>query len=385
MTKKISILGSTGSIGQSTLDVVALHPNCFKVVALAAGTNLDKLTEQIKKFHPQLVSVKTEEEVPLLKEKLSGLSSYPDIVCGLQGTMAVADCPEVDLVISAIVGAAGLQPTLQAIRSGKTIGLANKESMVIAGELMRQAAQKSGSIILPVDSEHSAIFQCLQGNRTQDVKRLILTASGGPFLNRPLADFHSITKAEALRHPNWAMGMKITIDSATMMNKGLEVMEARWLFDFPIDRIDVCIHPQSIIHSMVEYVDGSVISQMGVPDMKVPIGYALSYPERLETGAVPLDLFAKKELNFYPPDFEKFTSLKTAYDVGRAGKSYPAVFNAANEVTVEAFLHDRIRFVDIAPLNKKAIEAHNSFELKSLEDVLEADRWARDYTQRLVV
>ncbi|MBI2339743.1 MAG: 1-deoxy-D-xylulose-5-phosphate reductoisomerase [Deltaproteobacteria bacterium] len=379
MTKRISILGSTGSIGLSTVDLVLRHPDRFQVVGLAAGSNLKVLCGQIQKLKPKIVSVKSEGEAGELRN-LVGRNTV-EIVHGVEGASLVASHPEADMVISAIVGAAGLLPTLKAIQQGKTVGLANKESMVIAGELMRREAVKKNVTILPVDSEHSALFQCLEGQRREDVERLILTASGGPFLHKPASEFGQITVKEALNHPNWKMGAKITVDSATMMNKGLEVMEARWLFDLPVDKIDICVHPQSIVHSMVEYIDGSVMAQMGLPDMKVPIAYALSYPERIETGVPRLDLFQKRELTFYPPDFEKFTCLKTAYEVARRGKTSPAVLNAANEEAVAAFLADKIKFTDIPRLIDKTIQAHQPFEVKSLEDVLEADRWARERTK----
>ena len=389
MIKNISILGSTGSIGVSTIDLVRRHPDKFRVIGLAAGGNLKLLAEQVRALKPKMVSVNEGDTifqkityVDALKELLKGIDV--EIVSGVEGACNVASLPEVDLVISAIVGAAGLLPTLRAIESGKTIGLANKESMVIAGELMRQKANQHQAQILPVDSEHSAIFQCLQGNRREDVQRLILTASGGPFLHKPVSEFGSITKAEALRHPNWSMGEKITIDSATMMNKGLEVMEARWLFDLAVEKVDVCIHPQSIVHSMVEYKDGSVMAQLGVPDMKVPIAYALSYPERIETGVASLNLFEKKELTFFEPDFEKFRCLKLAYDVGRKGGTYPAVLNAANEIVVDSFLKGTLKFLEIPKIIEAVLEKHQSQSANSLENILLADQWARDLAIKLV-
>lgn len=381
MTKKISILGCTGSIGLSTLEIVEKHPDRFEVVGLAAGKNIDLLANQIRCFKPRLVSVQSPREVDSLKTML-GQNSL-EIGWGAGGAQAVAAMDEADMVVSAIVGAQGLLPTLKALAKGKVVGLANKESMVIAGELMSQEANKSRGKILPIDSEHSALAQCLEGHRKVDVKRLILTASGGPFFNKPAQAFSSITVDEALKHPNWSMGPKITIDSATLMNKGLEVMEARWLFEVPIDRIDICIHPQSIIHSMVEYIDGSVIAQMGVPDMKVPIAYAMSYPERIETGTTPLNLFAKRELTFFEPDFEKFPCLKMAYDVGRKGQTYPAVLNAANEVVVDSFLKKRISFPEIPRILSKIIEVHEPRPVDGLEDILEADRWAREMALRI--
>lgn len=380
MTKKISILGSTGSIGLSTIDLVDRHPDKYEVVGLAAGSNIDVLKSQIEKLKPQLVSVKSEDDLQKLRTLVG--SNTVEIMHGTEGARAVAALNDAEMVVSAIVGAAGLLPTLEAIQKGKTIGLANKESMVIAGELMRKEAAKNKVTILPVDSEHSALFQCLEGHRIKDIHRLILTASGGPFLHKPKEDFNQITVQEALKHPNWDMGAKITIDSATMMNKGLEVMEARWLFDLPVEKIDICVHPQSIIHSMVEYIDGSVISQMGVPDMKVPIAYALSYPERIETGVPFLNLFEQRELTFFEPDFKKFPCLQIAYDVAKKGKTYPAVLNAANEEVVDAFLKEKISFVSIPGYIDQTIQAHKAFDVKSLEDILEADRWAREFTRK---
>jgi len=376
--KKISLLGSTGSIGLSTLDIVARYPDRFQIVGLAAGNNIDILVEQIRRFQPEVVAVKTEEGARLLSQKLQDKKT--EILFGEDGMIAVATLHSATHVVSAIVGAAGLLPTLEALRTGKTVGLANKESMVIAGELMKRAGQASA--IVPIDSEHSALFQCLQGQNKKDLSRLLLTASGGPFLNRPQNTFSSITVADALKHPNWSMGAKITIDSATMMNKGLEVMEARWLFDVSVDQIGVVVHPQSIIHSMVEYRDGTTLAQMGLPDMRVPIAYALTYPERVETGVASVSWGKLGQMTFFEPDFEKFPALKIAFEVSRQGQTYPAVLNAANEIAVEAFLKEKISFVQIIQLVQKTLEAHQPKPLSSLEDVLEADRWARECTQK---
>lgn len=374
--KKISILGSTGSIGKSTLDICRQHVDLFSVVGLAAGQNTQLLLEQIKEFRPSVVSIALQEHADVIK---SALPSGVELVVGATGAEAVATHDQATLVVSAMVGAAGLSPTLKAIEAKKTIALANKESMVIAGELMSVAARKNGVTILPVDSEHSAIFQCLKGEAIDDVAALILTASGGPFLKRAVQDFSQITKAEALKHPNWHMGEKITIDSATMMNKGLEVMEARWLFGMPVDKIRVVVHPQSIVHSMVEFVDGSVLAHLGEPDMRVPIAYALNYPRRISTGVKKLHLPAREQLTFLEPDLKKFGCLKLALEAARLGKSYPAVLNAANEVAVEMFLKEKIRFVDIAKLLEACMERHQAFAVTSLEDVLEADRWGRAF------
>ncbi|MBX7148059.1 1-deoxy-D-xylulose-5-phosphate reductoisomerase [bacterium] len=383
MTKKISILGSTGSIGVQTLDIVDRHPDKFQIVALSCGNNVDVVAGQIKKFKPQLVSVATDAAAQKLKQQLNGLSC--SIMVGAEGAVEVASHPDAHVVISSIVGAAGLMPTLAALRQGKTVGLANKESMVIAGQMMSDVAKKHGATILPVDSEHSAIFQCLQGQSVEDVKRIILTASGGPFLHKSLSDFKSITVKDALKHPNWDMGAKITIDSASMMNKGLEVMEARWLFNMPTSKIGVVVHPQSIIHSMVEYNDGSVLAQMGNPDMRVPIAYALSYPRRIETGTTPLDLPKLSQLTFFEPDLVRFPSLKLAFDVAEKADTYPAVLNAANEIAVDAFLKEKIGFVDIPKIVENTLLAHKACKLTSLDVVVESDRWARECAGRMVV
>lgn len=374
--KNISLLGSTGSIGVSTLDVCRQHPGRFRVVALAAGSNIDLLLKQIREFSPEVVSVRSDADLdtirPHLPKSIHAFSGEP-------GAVQVATHPHADVVVSAIVGAAGLVPTLKAIAAGKTLALANKESMVIAGELMSKLAKKHGVRIVPVDSEHSAIFQCLNGEHQDDIEHLVLTASGGPFLNTPVAEFPLITKAQALKHPNWDMGAKITIDSASMMNKGLEVIEAHYLFGVPVEKVKVVVHPQSVIHSMIEFVDGSVMAQMGEPDMRVPIAYALSYPRRITTQIKRLDLPERRELTFFAPDLKKFHCLKLAFDVAKMGQSYCAVLNAANESAVDLFLKDRIKFVDIPRLVEKALESHTPFVIESIEDVLRADSWARSF------
>jgi len=374
--KKLSILGSTGSIGVSTLEIVAAHPDRFKVIALSAGNNLELLFKQIKAFSPQLVAVISEESAKKLREMLPG--KKPEIMHGVAGMIAVATAAEAEMVVAAIVGAAGLVPTAAAIKAGKDLALANKETLVTAGHLIMEMVKEKGIKLYPVDSEHSAIFQSLQGHRREDVRRIILTASGGPFLNYPLEKLARVSISDALNHPNWSMGRKITIDSATMVNKGLEVIEARWLFDMPADKISVNIHPQSIIHSMVEYVDGCVMAQLGVPDMKAPIAYALTYPERVATGVRPLDLTGLSGLTFFNPDCERFPALKLAYLAMEAGESMPAVLNAANEVAVEAFLDGRIKFTDISVIIEKTMDAHNPHSLKSIEEVLSVDSWGRE-------
>jgi 1-deoxy-D-xylulose-5-phosphate reductoisomerase len=373
--KNITILGSTGSIGVSTLEIVAAHPDRFRVVALTAGKNLELLVRQIRQFAPRIAVVACNEDVPRLKELCSGLDCL--ILGGIEGLIAAATADETETVVAAIVGAAGLVPTAAAIHAGKNIALANKETLVTAGHLFMEMVKEFGVQLYPVDSEHSAVFQSMEGHSSKDIQRIILTASGGPFLNTPAAQLAHVTVRDALNHPNWSMGKKITIDSATMMNKGLEVIEARWLFDTPVDKIDVNIHPQSIIHSMVEYVDGCVIAQLGTPDMKAPIAYALAYPERIATGVTPLDLTTMGGLTFSAPDTEKFRCLALAYRAINAGESMPAVMNAANEIAVEAFLEGRISFLQIAETIERTMQAHVPHALCSLEEVLKVDLWGR--------
>lgn len=383
--KNIAILGSTGSIGTSALDVIRNHPSRFRAVALAAGRNIALLRDQIDVFRPRFVSVCGEEEAQKLSTMLG--PSETEILCGPFGYEAVAACEEANMVLSALVGAAGLLPTLRAIECGKDIALANKETLVMAGRLVMERASANGVRILPVDSEHSAIFQCLAHESLENVRRIILTASGGPFRSRPVEEMHTVTVEEALRHPNWKMGRKITVDSATMMNKGLEVIEAHWLFGASTDRIDVLIHPQSIIHSMVEYMDGSIIAQFGIPDMKGPIAYALSFPERLHRNGAFLDFFEAGPLTFSPPDLNRFPCLKLAYEAGKKGGTMPSALNAANEVAVEAFLEGEIGFLDIPGTIEKTLAAHRNTTSDSIEEVLLADQWARqaanEYIARL--
>jgi 1-deoxy-D-xylulose-5-phosphate reductoisomerase len=380
--KRLAILGSTGSIGVTTLAVVEKFPERFRVVTLAAGKNLERLREQVIKIQPELVSLTSEESARELRTQLPHFRG--EIMWGAEGLTAVATYPTVEMVVSALVGAAGLPPTLAAIQAGKDIALANKEALVVSGELMTREAKKRGVRLLPVDSEHNAIFQALHGHKIQSVKRIILTASGGPFLHRPLSELADATPQEALQHPTWKMGNKITIDSATLMNKGLEVIEARWLFDLPPEEVSVIVHPQSIIHSMVEYVDGSVIAQLGIPDMTIPIAYILAYPDRLSLAHLPsLDLAAAAQLTFFAPDLEKFPCLGLAYQALKKGGTSPVVLNAANEVAVESFLAGQIQFTDIAVLNQQVLEAHKVQPVESLERLLEADRWARGYAQEV--
>lgn len=380
--KRLAVLGSTGSIGVSTLDIVAAHRDRFKIVALTAGRNLALLEEQIASFHPEIVAVPDEEHAARLRARLG--AGGPQVLFGMAGLIACAAASPADMVVSAIVGAAGLEPTLAAVEAGRDVALANKETLVIAGELVMAAVARAGVRLFPVDSEHSAIFQSLEGHRRTDVRRLILTASGGPFRNWSLDDLQKVTPRDALAHPNWTMGRKITIDSATMMNKGLEVIEAHWLFGLPVEQIAVHIHPESIVHSMVEYVDGAVMAQLGIPDMTTPIAYALSYPERLQLDLPPLDLCRLGRLHFSEPDSHCFPCLGLAYDALRRGGSAPAVLNAANELAVEAFLSERIGFLDIPRIIASVVAQHEVTAADSLERILAADQWARRMAQKKI-
>ena len=381
--KNIAILGSTGSIGRSALQVVEQFPDRLQVVALAAGRNIDLLAEQIHRFRPRLAAV---FDLQLAKDLTSRLQPgiEVEVVAGSQGYQQVASCAEAEMILSSMVGAAGLIPTLSAIRAGKDVALANKETLVMAGALVMGEVRRSQVELLPVDSEHNAIFQAMAGHRREDLKRILLTASGGPFLNMPKEQLESVTPTQALAHPNWAMGPKISIDSATLMNKGLEVIEAKWLFDVPVEKIDVHVHPQSIVHSMVEYVDGSVIAQMGIPDMRIPIAYALAYPERLELDLPRLDFFTVQTLTFQEPDLNRFPCLKLAFAACKAGGTMPAVLNAANEVAVQAFLDNRIPFSGIPRLVNQAMEEHALDPAAELEAILEADAWARRRTEEII-
>jgi len=381
--KRLAILGSTGSIGQNALAVVAEHPGEFQVVGLGAGKNLGVLVEQIKAVGPARVSVQDEVVAQELKRRLAGQNA-PEILVGQEGAVAVAAAPEVDLVVSAMVGAVGLRPTLAAITAGKTVALANKETLVAAGPLVMAAVAQNGATLIPVDSEHSAIFQAIAGHPREEVRRLWLTASGGPFRNRPKEDLAAVTPAQALKHPNWSMGAKITIDSATMMNKALEVIEASVLFGLPVSRIEVYIHPQSIIHSLVEFVDGSVLAQLGWPDMRLPIAYALTYPRRLPLKGEPLDLGKVAQLTFERPDFERFPALRLGYAAAAAGGTMPAVLNAANEVAVAAFLEGRLSFPGIPRVVEETMAAHAPQPLESLAQVLAVNDWARERAHSLI-
>jgi len=380
--KRLAVLGSTGSIGVNTLHIVHQFPERFEIISLSAGANIQLLKQQILKFRPKVVSVLNKELSEALRRDLPDISV--EIVHGVEGLIQVATHPEVDQVVSAIVGAVGLIPTLSAIKTGKTIALANKEPLVMAGKIVMEEANKNNTRILPVDSEHSAIFQALLGHQKEDIHRLILTASGGPFLNLPLSRLHEVTVKEALSHPHWEMGKKITIDSASLMNKGLEVIEAHWLFDIPVEKIVVQIHPQSVVHSMVEYIDGSIVAQMGITDMRIPISYALSFPQRLPLNLPPLDLPQCGGLTFLPPDPERFPCLQLAYHSIQIGETMPSILNAANEVAVNAFLEGSIKFTEIPFLLRRVMEDHEVKMVNTIEDILRADHWARERAKAIL-
>jgi 1-deoxy-D-xylulose-5-phosphate reductoisomerase len=377
--KNIVILGSTGSIGTATLQVVSAYPDRFRVAGLTAGRNVPLLLDQISVFKPEVVAVPDDDTCAELKKGLSSLTGpRPEVLYGVEGICRVAEMTSAHVVISAIVGSAGLLPTLCAVRSGKTVGLANKETLVMAGDIVMSEAAACGSVIIPVDSEHSAVFQCLQGHERKSLARIILTASGGPFIGRTHEEMKDVTPDDALKHPNWSMGRKISIDSATLMNKGLEVIEACRLFDLPAQEIDVLIHPQSIIHSMVEFIDGSLLAQLSRPDMKGPIAYALSWPERLDSVMEAVPWADLAPLTFQGPDREAFPCLSLAYSALEAGGTMPAVLNASNETAVQAFLDGIVRFTDIPAIIKKVMDSHAPQRADDIAVILEADRWARE-------
>ena len=381
--KSLSILGSTGSIGCSTLEIVAAFPDRFAIEALTAYRNVERLAGQVKKFSPRLAVVKGQDQARQLKE-LIGSGSKVEILAGRAGYLAAATLAEADTLVGAMVGAAGLEPVLAAIDAGKDIALANKETLVMAGELVMNRAADKGVRIVPVDSEHSAIFQCLQGQRFQDLERILLTASGGPFLETPADELATVGPRQALKHPNWSMGPKITIDSATLMNKGLEVIEARWLFGVAPESIEVVVHPQSIVHSMVAFHDGSILAQMGPPDMKTAIAYALSWPERLPLELPRLDFAVLGRLEFRRPDLVKFPCLALALQACRAGGTLPVVMNAANEIGVAAFLDGKVTFDGIARVVERTMELHTPVVAPGLDDILGADDWARGIASQLI-
>ncbi|OCL27123.1 1-deoxy-D-xylulose-5-phosphate reductoisomerase [Orenia metallireducens] len=378
--KKITILGSTGSIGQQTLEVVEELHGQFEVLALTANSSIELLAEQINKFKPKYAVLMNDSLVNELKYKLS--YNETQILTGLEGLIKVATLNEIDLLVNAVVGAIGVKPTLAAIRAGKDIALANKETLVTAGAIVMREAKDNDVKILPIDSEHNAIFQALQGEDRKAVKKIILTASGGPFRTIAADKLAEVTVAEALNHPNWNMGGKITIDSATLMNKGLEVIEAKWLFDLDYEQIDVVVHPQSIIHSLVEYKDHSILAELGLPDMKVPIQYALTYPSRNTNNLESLNLAKVGALTFEEPRKDLFPCLEYAYEAGRRGGTMPAVLNAANEIAVSKFLEGKIKFIDIPKLIKKVMSAHTVVDNPTLDQIIEADTWARLEAQK---
>jgi 1-deoxy-D-xylulose-5-phosphate reductoisomerase len=385
--QSITILGATGSIGVSTLDVLARHPDKYRVHALSAHARVDELAAQCRAFRPQRAVVGSPEAAARLRELLAGLPV--DISHGEQALCDIASSPDTDTVMAAIVGAAGLAPTLAAARAGKKVLLANKEALVMSGQLFMDAVRTNGATLLPIDSEHNAIFQSLPAHYARDpdaagVAKIVLTASGGPFLQRAVETLEDVTPEQACKHPNWSMGRKISVDSATMMNKGLEVIEAHWLFGAPADRIEVLIHPQSVIHSMVSYVDGSVLAQLGNPDMRTPIAHALAYPERFESGVAQLDLTQWAALQFHHPDFERFPCLALAFDALRAGGTAPALLNAANEIAVEAFLARRIGFRDIDRVVRQVMDENPCGAASGIEAVLAQDACARDAAGRIV-
>lgn len=382
MVKKISILGSTGSIGRSTLEVITENRDYFDIVALTAGRNIELLTEQIKKFHPRYVAVYSEKEADLLK-KSDLPDPAPEIGYGQEGQVKAAGFPDNDIVLNALVGAAGLMASLETIKAGTNLALANKESLVVGGPLFEKESLKTKARILPVDSEHSAIWQCLYAGRDEEVRQIILTASGGPFRDRPIKDFDSITVEEALNHPTWKMGPKITIDSATLVNKGLELIEAVWLFSIPADKIKIVIHPQSIVHSMVEYVDSSVVAQLSEPDMCLPIACALFWPERIEQNYGRMDWTEIRNLSFEPPDLKRFPALQLAFEVAAEGGTAPAIYNAANEIAVEAFLGESVKFTEIVDITRKTLNEIEFIGQPDLEDILKADSQARELAGRI--
>lgn len=377
--KKIAILGSTGSIGTQTLDVVREHSDELQVVALAAGSNKERLKEQIKEFHPKLVSLSDEKKAQKLKEELAG--EQVEVVCGMEGLIEVAGADSADVVVTAVVGMMGILPTMEAIKKGKDIALANKETLVTAGHLIIPMAKEYGVSILPVDSEHSAIFQSLQGEPKAALDKILLTASGGPFRGKSAEFLETVTLEDALNHPNWSMGPKITIDSSTMVNKGLEVMEAKWLFGVDYSQIEVVIQPQSIIHSMVQYVDGAIIAQLGTPDMRVPIEYALFYPERRSLSGDRLDFSKLSQITFEKPDYKVFRGLSLAIEAGKTGGTMPTVFNAANERAVAKFLKGEIKYTDIVRSIEKCMDAHKVSAHPDLEEILATEQWVYSILQ----
>jgi len=383
--KRIVVLGSTGSIGRQTLEVVRQFPERFEVVGLAAGSNWQLLAGQVEAFRPLAVSLSDEKSLPDLRRALSCMGGKgPDFSWGQAGLTGLATLPEADLVVVAVTGTAGLAPTMAALRAGKDVALANKETLVTAGQLVMDLVSQTGAALLPLDSEHSAVWQCLNGENRAGVAGIILTASGGPFLRLDRDELAAVTVEMALKHPNWQMGRKITIDSATMMNKGLEVIEARWLFGLNYNQIRVMVHPQSIIHSMVEFCDGTVMAQLGMPDMRIPIQYALTFPERVTGNYMRLNLLECRQLTFEPPDEERFPCLKLAFAAGLTGGTMPAVLNAADEVAVDAFLRRQIKFAAVPAVIEQVMSRHQVTGRPELAEIMNADNWARDTARRLI-
>ena len=384
--KHIAILGSTGSIGKNALSVVDTHVDEFKVVGLAANRDIDTLEQQIRRYRPALVALNEPTAACQLRERIRDLNGNPQVLAGTEGLQAVATMPEASQVLDGMGGSAGLLPTLAAINAGKDIAFVNKEVMVMAGPLVNAAVQENGITLIPIDGEMSAIFQCLEGarDRQADIHRLLITASGGPFREVPKEALYSVTPQQALQHPNWKMGQKITIDSATMMNKGLEVIEAKWLFDIELSKIDIVVHPESIVHSMVEWTDGSTLAQLGPTDMRIMIQYALTYPRRLSTPVPRLDLMESRALHFEPVDFEKFPCLSLAYTAAEVGGTLPVVLSSADEVVVEAFLNACIGFMDIPAILASVMDKHVVIADPTLSDILEVDRWAKSTARSII-
>ncbi len=377
MVQKIIVLGSTGSIGTQSLEVIDCFPQEFEILGMSAASNIDLLEKQLRRYRPQFVAVLDKRKAKELRQRIRDIH-ITNVLEGEDGIIELASLESSNIIIVALVGFSGLKPTLAAVRKGKKVAIANKEALVTGGELIMSEAKKNNSFLIPVDSEHSAIFQCLHAGKPEEVARIILTASGGPFRDFTEEELRWVTPSEALKHPNWEMGAKITIDSATLMNKGFEVLEASWLFQLPLEQIEVVIHPQSIIHSMVEFLDGSVIAQMGIPDMLLPIQYALTYPERWESRFPRLVFKEILNLDFLPPDKQKFACLELAYQAGRIGGTMPAVLNAANEVAVAKFLQKKISFVQIPELLDTVMSRHALSKSSSLEEIVQADEWARE-------
>ncbi|MBQ8799379.1 MAG: 1-deoxy-D-xylulose-5-phosphate reductoisomerase [Lachnospiraceae bacterium] len=383
--KKIAVLGSTGSIGTQTLEIVRERKEEFEVVALAAGSSIDLLEQQVTEFLPKVVSLTKEEDAKELKRRLTANNIHStEVVYGMDGLIACATEPSADMTVNAVVGMIGILPTISAIKAGKDIALANKETLVTAGHIIMPLVEEYRVKLLPVDSEHSAVFQCLQGAGEQTVEKLLLTASGGPFFGKKRDELGSITVEQALKHPNWAMGRKITIDSSTLVNKGLEVMEAGWLFSLSPEQIEVVVQPKSIIHSMIQFTDGAVLAQLGTPDMKLPIQYAMTYPDRVALGGKRLDFFELQKIEFYKPDTDTFRALALAYDAFKEGGSIPTVYNAANEMAVALFLGRKIGYLQITELIERAMQAHHKIANPTLEEVLFTEQETYDYIRENV-